>query len=134
MLVLSGLVIAPEPMSLAILECAWQAHNLADAVNNANSALLTLSQANTAHNQLAAYLQRYGSQMKPGKPAGQIACTDSTLRRFHVSWYSIPAYLCALIRPGFPHAGSIMHLQLCWTMQASDQCMAVQRMRQGSRT
>ena len=59
---------APHAHRTQLQPCNLQAHNLADAVNHAHSALLTLPQARAAHSQLAAYLQRYGPQMNPGGP------------------------------------------------------------------
>ena len=56
-----------------------EAHNLADAVNGAHSAVLTAAQAKAGCSQLAAYLQRYGSQLNSGEPAAakQMRCIAS---------------------------------------------------------
>lgn len=59
-----------------------EAHNLADAVNGANSAVLTATQAKAGRAQLAAYLQRYGGQLNPGMARSRMlapACQTTTL-------------------------------------------------------
>ena len=50
-----------------------EAHNLADAVNAAHSAMLTAAQIQAAKAQLSAYLQRHGSQLNPGMRKAELS-------------------------------------------------------------